>query len=138
MQQFKRWILPALLLSGLWMEPARAQSTDPIDCTNGCTIVTCEGSTCWVWQCDSSGCRITGSYRRKAPPAQRLTSASLAGKPRAFDQVCEVRGESACTYKTCQAGECTVSMFNGKDFVQVGRVQDLDAMIERARKQMQP
>jgi hypothetical protein len=136
MEKIKGWMLLALVLGFFSNAPARAQPSDPIDCTGGCTIVTCDGSTCWVWQCDASGCRIAGSYRRTSPPAQKLAPSNLIEQPRAFSQVCEVQGNAPCTFKTCQDGQCTVSLFDGEDFVPVGRVEDMDTLIRRASERL--
>lgn len=50
--------------------PVLAQSTPggpngPIyNCSNGCTIVTCNATTCTVNYCNTSGCTVVGTYPR--------------------------------------------------------------------------
>ena len=123
----------ACLLLGMLMllAPRTAQAEDPIDCTNGCVIVTCNGATCTVWSCDKSGCSVIGHYYPKN--SQRQAKAGSKSKPpKAFDAMC--REGERCAIKTCEDGACEVSLFDGTAFVPVASVDDLDVVIDHAAK----
>ena len=112
--------------------PARADG--PIDCTNGCEIVTCTATYCDVWHCDTSGCIRVGGYQRNRPRSQ---IAPTEKHPAAFSAVCDVSGKQACAVKSCANGQCTVSLFDGRSFVPVGRIEDVDSLINRANRSIQ-
>ncbi len=120
----------------LMVVPHRAEAASPIDCTAGCTIVTCQGTLCTVWQCDTQGCTRIGQYTRIIRPqlAQSKAEPTLQGQAQAFDQVCDGKGKQACAMKVCDGPTCTVSAFDGKRFVPVGKVDNIDYLIEQVTK----
>ncbi|HEX7111086.1 MAG TPA: hypothetical protein VF216_01485 [Mizugakiibacter sp.] len=123
-------------LLALSVTPAARADTGPIDCTNGCTIVTCATTPCTVWHCDSNGCIPVGQYQRiPHPQAAPQPQASVQQYKPAFDQVCDIAGKQPCAVKTCQGDRCTILMFDGKSFVTVGQVDNVEKMIERANTQ---
>ena len=79
-----------LLFTALLPSPARAQS--PIDCSNGCYIITCNAQLCSLWRCDSSGCEyVTGWDREVAEGPQlagRTAKASASPPQVAYASVC--------------------------------------------------
>ena len=49
--------------------------TGPVtNCSNGCTVITCNATTCTVNYCDYSGCRVVGEYPRPTQPQNILGS----------------------------------------------------------------
>src|SRR5690606_39812623 len=48
---------------GFFGSPGTALAEEVRDCTNGCTIVTCNAQMCTVWYCDgASGCKMMATY----------------------------------------------------------------------------
>lgn len=111
-----------------------AAAAGPIDCTSGCEIVPCTTNYCTVWRCDSGGCLIVGGYESRLPRS-RITPGS-ANRPQAFAAVCDATNKQPCAIKTCTGGECAVSLFDGKAFVPIGRVEDIDSLVEKATQQL--
>jgi hypothetical protein len=99
-------------------------------------IVICEGALCAVWQCEPGGCAGIGQYTKIARPslAPQASEPTFQGQPAAFDQVCEGHGKQACAIKVCNGPTCSVSAFDGKRFVPVGKVDNIDYLIEHATK----
>jgi hypothetical protein len=125
-------MMAVLLGFAFAIAPPPAKASGPIDCTSGCEIVTCDATYCTVWHCDSGGCLVVGGYARTQPHTQLAPSSK--DHPQAFDSVCDVSRKQACAIKTCAGGECSISVFDGKGFVPVGHVKDVDQMIENANK----
>lgn len=121
----------ASLVLGMLMllAPRPAQAQDPIDCTNGCIIVTCNTATCTVWSCDTLGCTVIGHYYPKDTRRQAKASAR-SPQPAAFDAVC--REGERCAIKACKGGACEVSLFDGDAFVAIASIDDIDAVIDHA------
>lgn len=106
---------------------------DPIDCTEGCEIVTCNSSgVCTVWDCSADGCEPIGFYtRRKQTEQQSLVPTEREPNPRlAFARVCEA--SQPCAFKVCEGGTCEVSVFDGKTFVLAARVDDVASLVVEA------
>lgn len=60
-------------------QPA-ADGNGPIDCTGGCTSVTCSSTLCTVWYCEGGhGCNPIGSYERRMPKAINIASPATGG-----------------------------------------------------------
>lgn len=123
----------ASLLLGILMlfAPPAAHAQDPVDCSSGCVIVTCNAATCTVWSCDQSGCSIIGHYYPKNSGRQARVKAE-AKAPRPFDAVCR-EGEH-CAVKTCAHGSCEVRLFDGTAFVPVATVRDVGAVVDAAAR----
>lgn len=107
-----------------------ANAADPTDCTSGCEIATCASSYCTVSHCDAGKCLAVGGYDRIQPESNLVPEAG--SPPMAFGAVCDVAAKQACAIKTCADGECSISVFDGKFFVAVGQVKDVDKLIEKA------
>ena len=59
-------LLAVVALMGLFAPAsARAQAQTPIDCSDGCYIITCNTQLCTLWRCDSSGCEYVTGWERK-------------------------------------------------------------------------
>ncbi len=135
----KRLLAPILsMLIGLMLVavPHRAAAASPVDCTAGCTIVTRHEATSLVWQCDRQGCTRVGQYTQIIRPqvAPAKAEPELQGQAQAFDQVCDGKGKQACAMKVCDGPTCTVSAFDGKHFIPVGKRDNIDYLIEQATK----
>ena len=87
------WLLPTLLLMLFAVLPStgRAQAS-PIDCSEGCYIITCNTQLCTLWRCDASGCEyVTGWERRvvEGPlAAGRAAKPAASGPEIAYATVC--------------------------------------------------
>lgn len=44
-----------------------------MNCSTGCTIITCNATTCTVNYCNYSGCRVVGSYPRPTQIENRVS-----------------------------------------------------------------
>lgn len=54
-----------VLLAGLLAPaPARA-NVEPVDCSKGCHLITCNEQNCSLWRCDNGGCRHLASWPRE-------------------------------------------------------------------------
>lgn len=131
MKSFIVSMMAVVLGFAFYVAPPPAKATGPIDCTNGCDIVTCDATYCTVWHCDSGGCIITGGYARRSPPVPNNV---VTDKPAAFAGVCDITGRSSCAVKTCANGSCSISLFDRKSkaFVRIGQTDDVDKLIDKA------
>jgi len=116
-----------------------AAEDNPIDCSNGCEIVTCNSTgDCIVWSCDAEGCEIVGSYfRYKKDKNGKKEHSQVRGGPAsdsdpAFSKVCSVT--EPCAFKTCRDGKCEVSIFDGVEFVPAAVIDDVNAVIRDAQR----
>jgi hypothetical protein len=126
-------VLLALAFFAFGFSPqAKAADGGPIDCSNGCTIVTCDGVNCMVWACDSSGCRIIGSYQRPVPPTRPKFTSQYNDKPQAFDKVCDASSHAVCAIKVCREETCNISAYDGKDFVHIAETDNIDYLLQHA------
>lgn len=103
-----RFELPmALMVLFAWVllpSPARAQQT-PIDCSNGCYIITCNTQLCTLWRCSASGCHYISGWEREL--AEGPQSAARAPKAR---HAPEVAYASVCAPgKRCDLYELTAT-----------------------------
>lgn len=112
---------------------APAAVADPIDCSGGCTIVTCDGSVCTVYHCDSGGCRVIGQYpdiqvEGVNPSLESSRSSEVqplyGTKGNGLD--C---GRDACTVKACDLGECTLFGFKDGDAFPLGTLDNNEAVL---------
>lgn len=139
MKQFTTFGFLLALAFSLYGYSSRAHADDPKDCTKGCTIVTCSGSVCMVWYCDSAGCRIIGDYRRPPVKEQSIGEqgiGALSDRPAAFDRVCDASRPNTCAIKTCSGAMCSILAFDGKDFVPIGQVENVDYLLKQAAPQL--
>lgn len=100
-------LLSALLLlfTALLPSPARAGQT-PIDCSNGCYIITCNTQLCTLWRCSASGCQYISGWDREV--AEGPQSAGRAAKAAAAPP--EVAYASVCAPgKRCDLYEITAT-----------------------------
>lgn len=111
-------VMASMLVSG-------AAFADVTDCTSGCYITTCSGSTCTVWYCKGEvGCVVVGSYHQKAATADGFGE----DKPKAFDLSC---GEgSLCPIKMCSGPLCEVwGLVDGK-YKPIGDFENIEYWLE--------
>jgi len=106
---------------------------DPIDCSNGCTIVTCDGNLCTVYHCDSSGCRVIGTYPDEKVQGSGPDSESAgSSRPQPLYGTegngldC---GRAACAIKTCDAAECKVFGFKNGEAFHLGTVDNTEPVL---------
>ena len=93
-----------LLFTALLPSPARAQVA-PIDCSNGCYIITCNAQLCTLWRCNATGCHYVSGWDREV--AEGPQSAALAAKAKAAP---EVAYASVCAPgKRCDLYELTAT-----------------------------
>jgi hypothetical protein len=93
-----------------------------------------DATYCTVWHCDSTGCQITGGYYKKeSPPAPAIMGSE---RPAAFSAVCDIQGKKPCAIKTCANGQCQIKLFDGKAFIPVDTVQDVDKVIDKANAEI--
>ncbi len=69
--------LMVLFASALLPSLARAQQA-PIDCSNGCYIITCNTQLCTLWRCSAKGCEYISGWDREV--AEGPQSAGRAAK----------------------------------------------------------
>lgn len=60
-------LMIAVLGSFAILSPVPAQA-QVYDCPDGCTIVTCNQSTCSVWHCTGGGCTLQTTYPNPNAP----------------------------------------------------------------------
>lgn len=65
---------------------------------------------------------------------QQEAERSVEGRSQPFDLICEVDGKQPCEFKVCEGSSCTVSAFDGQRFVVVGKIDNLDYLIEQMKK----
>lgn len=79
-----------LLFTALLPSPARAQN--PIDCSSGCYIITCNTQLCTLWRCDASGCEYVSGWDRELAEGPlsvgREVKASASSPEVAYASVC--------------------------------------------------
>ena len=109
---------------------ARAQTspsplrTGPVtNCSTGCTIITCNASTCTVHYCDTSGCKAVGSYPRprqtnrvSGPPAVFPTgqaeTLSPSDAPLQFATACSKNGRDCMMWAVKPEGASFIGYYN--------------------------
>lgn len=111
---------------------------DPIDCSSGCTIVTCGGTICTVYNCDANGCTIIGQYpdmevqgTEPDPESNRLSEVRPLYGTEGNGLDC---GRAACTIKTCDSGECTLFGFNDGEAFHLGTLDDTESVLNAMAK----
>lgn len=126
--------LAVLIVAG-WIAAVPATANAQVrDCTNGCYVSTCSNGNCTVWYCDSSGCKIVGSYRQqKSVIPIESTPDTAFNQPSAFAKVCDFNAGDVCPIQTCRQDACTVSVFDGKRFVPLTQTENLDTLIQRVK-----
>ena len=58
-------LLSALLLLFTALLPSPARAQQPIDCSAGCYIITCNAQLCTLWRCSAAGCQFINSWDRQ-------------------------------------------------------------------------
>lgn len=115
-----------LLLASL---PGPARANPPIECTDGCYVVICNGQLCSLWRCDSAGCRFLSNWPREwseSPVGRSLGSATAKAPPSvAWVKVCP-------TGRDCDLYEVTVDQA-----VMVGSFEN-PAELVRERERLNP
>jgi hypothetical protein len=112
----KNIILAALLacFGAVAAPPAQASGGTATDCTAGCMLYTCDGSTCTLWYCSGgSGCNPIGTFTR---PKSLLEKAG--GNDLAYAKVCP-------TKTACDVYELSVSKA-----AKVGTFDNVEGIIE--------
>lgn len=133
--------LGAALLVLLFAATANA---DSINCTGGCTIITCNAEVCKVSYCNDSGCKEVGEYQNPHPENARdqsssgvdsteTASSSVYGS--AADSSGLNCGTQRCVVKTCNDVECQVIGFEKGQLVPLGSVKNSEAQINRLADQ---
>jgi len=78
------------LVSTIFSLSSTAVVADPIqDCSKGCTILTCDKTTCTVWYCNHSGCKKMTEYPRPDQPKKLTTEKSVTDVE--FVKVCPTK-----------------------------------------------
>jgi hypothetical protein len=96
----------------------------------GCDVATCDAAYLHGLALRFDRCQITGGYyKKKSPPAPAIMASE---RPAAFSAVCDIQSKKPCAIKTCANGQCQIKLFDGKAFVPVDTVQDVDKVIDRA------
>jgi hypothetical protein len=101
-------------------------NSDPINCTNGCTIITCGKITCTVWYCNASGCTVKGSYGNPGNVV-RNDSLERSGLPTVPERD-DLAFAKMCSGNTCQLYELTPDKA-----IKVGYVDNIDEIIKELR-----
>ncbi|GAB4178571.1 MAG: hypothetical protein Kow0020_14630 [Wenzhouxiangellaceae bacterium] len=118
-----------LLVSGLFASTAAL--ADPVhDCTNGCTVITCDGEVCTIWRCDRNACTYAGSFVKERAPkgaGDQLAGGGDEGQ-RPADLACN--GERACVVRTCQANTCSIWGLAGGDKRLLGTLENQQPLID--------
>jgi len=108
-------------------------ASDPVhDCSSGCYVVTCSGTACTLWRCDSGGCHAVAEFdqQEKAGAAgdQPVTHAVINGG------AVTCKGNLACTVRICDGLECSLWGLRGAEAKRLGVFDDpspiLQSMIE--------
>ena len=116
--------LMVLFASALLPSPARAQQA-PIDCSNGCYIITCNTQLCTLWRCTAKGCEYISGWDRQV--AEGPQSANRAAQAKAAP---EVAYASVCTPgKPCDLYELTAT--------QAQRIDSFDNAADLVRQREQ-
>jgi hypothetical protein len=113
---------------GFFGLPSTALAEEVRDCTNGCTIATCNAQICTVWYCDgASGCKMMATYpnprvKEKAMP-DRGTILGATGEV-AYAKVCPAR-------KSCDLYELGVN-----EGINLGSFDNIDDIVEYRKSQI--
>lgn len=90
-----------ILLFALYTSPV---SADPVhDCSSGCWIVACDGSSCTLWRCDESGCTEEKTFPDNNHVQSVGPGMSLEGQSRSTS-----RASDRSVVKICGPLECSV------------------------------
>jgi hypothetical protein len=106
------FVLGACVALMAWSVIAQA---DPIDCTDGCIIITCDGDSCQVYHCNQGTCEPIGSFPMPQMLERDVVDLEAAGT------VVQCATE-ACVVETCAADRiCHYWGFRGGGGVQLGK-----------------
>ena len=92
------------------------------DCTNGCYISTCSGSTCTIWYCNSAGCKVVGQYQKIGPNSEAAVGA-LAFQ--SYDDVAYA--------KTCSGDRCKLYEPTPTKVTQIGYIENIKEIVRELR-----
>lgn len=102
---------------------------DPIDCTEGCTIVTCDGNSCTVWRCDGvDGCFVVGSYTKYETEKSILSGSNVSDKPQPCNLEIDIQSQMV---KLCDGNVCTVHVLQGQNNYIIGETKDVESLINK-------
>jgi len=108
-----------------------AVSASDHQCQGSCTITVCDGTTCVVYRCDTTGCSVVAEYDDVQEKSGSATIASFAADSTRLD-IGSCAGQR-CAAKVCDAGICTVYAFDRGKVNSVATIEDtqeiLDAVI---------
>lgn len=107
--RFHRALWIALVLQILAPSAALA---DPIDCTEGCNIVTCQDGYCVVWRCDANGCVEVGGYWQKED--DEILESESNGASKATASAVVVRGHGVDPDTECPRDEIETSAISAE------------------------
>lgn len=124
-----------LLFAGLSPPPARA-NPQPIECSNGCQIITCNNSYCTLWKCDSGGCRFVTSWpvETAEDPLAKGADPSLQRAPAA-----QATPPDIVYAKVCAPGrDCELYQLTPADVVHLGSFDNIDDAVRSVQPRRDP
>ncbi len=97
---------------------------DPVDCSDGCNMMSCDDSTCAVWTCSADGCTEDASFEWKDRKAGDSVQ-PLYGKGQGLD--C---GTAACTVKACDNSECRLIGFEKGEMIPLATLANTESELQ--------
>jgi hypothetical protein len=125
-------LLVSLFFLSLISTSSTAQADPTHDCSGGCWIVTCGGSTCTLWRCDALGCRAETTFPNHEKRASELDGLSKALGSGALDDSKIACTTERCVVKMCDPSECVLYGLVGNHSSLIGRFENTVARIEDA------
>jgi len=103
------------------------------DCSGGCWIVTCGGSSCTLWRCDATGCTVETTF-----PNNLVRSTSPESPGDTFGASTTACTTERCVVKVCELLECSLYGLDGNRSSLLGRLGNADGhLCEIARAFME-
>ncbi|MFY2765028.1 hypothetical protein [Arenimonas sp. MALMAid1274] len=110
-----------LFAAGLLLPATAKADGSPVDCSQGCYIVTCDAQTCSLWRCDTGGCRLLTDW-----PSEWSQPQSVPGEPR------QKRPAPLAYAKVCVPdGDCTLYQLGVRGAVRVETFDNIDDAVRR-------
>jgi hypothetical protein len=113
----------ALLLAAGLHGNAMAQSqSQPIDCTNGCYILTCNNGYCQLWYCSgATGCRVVAEFQEIEKSADASGARASLSPEVAYAKICR------------SSMQCDLYELGGKEALLLGTFDNLEGIVEEQR-----
>ncbi|MGV6852860.1 MAG: hypothetical protein ACWA5R_11880 [bacterium] len=126
----------ALIVISVFYFSQSAFAENPIDCTNGCTIVTCDSGWCDVWRCDSDGCKHIGAYPDNKEKGLSSTKKPAIPEKNINPSFFEFINQNVYV-KTCNGFQCLVQSLKFGQVEDIGTFKDISSEIDLAIKKEQ-